>query len=179
MVVADWASWRWNWSRSAVERLFQPHEDQVDGGKDGSPGLLRSPEPVQALSVPTPPAAAPEAPGAAVPVRPEDRHFAQLRSRVHWVETRLGRETLPTPDLHSRLLLAKSAAQRARLHEVGLGFEDVYASSMQRAPGFHAPAPARTAHPTWESPSSSPLPRPCLGCAIRMTWWKAFMRPPC
>ena len=39
---------------------------------------------------------------------------------------RLGNELLLTLDIPSRLLLAKSAAQRARLEEVGLGFADVY-----------------------------------------------------
>jgi hypothetical protein len=38
----------------------------------------------------------------------------------------MGSAQLLTPDLQSRMLLAKSAAERARLHEVGLGFPDVY-----------------------------------------------------
>jgi hypothetical protein len=58
--------------------------------------------------------------------RPEDGHYAQLRRKMRWMPTRVGGEQLSTPDLHSRMLLAKSAAHRARLHEVGLDFKDVY-----------------------------------------------------
>jgi hypothetical protein len=53
-------------------------------------------------------------------------YYARLRSQIHWVPTRLGRDVLMAPDLASRVLLAKSAAQRAGLGEVGLGFKDVY-----------------------------------------------------
>lgn len=53
-------------------------------------------------------------------------HYDRLRSRLRWVRTRIGADHLITPDLHSRVLLAKSAAQRAGLHEVGLSFMDVY-----------------------------------------------------
>jgi hypothetical protein len=56
----------------------------------------------------------------------EDTHYQQLRSNVRWVQTRLGNGQFATPDYHSRLLLAKSAAQRAGLPEVGLGWRDVY-----------------------------------------------------
>src|SRR5437763_6369214 len=45
-------------------------------------------------------------------------YHAQLRARVHWVPTRVGRETLSAPDYASRMLLAKAAAQHARLDEV-------------------------------------------------------------
>jgi hypothetical protein len=55
-----------------------------------------------------------------------DRSHEQLRSRLRWVQTRIGNATLVTPDLHSRMLLAKSAAKRARLQDVGLSFMDVY-----------------------------------------------------
>jgi hypothetical protein len=51
--------------------------------------------------------------------------YRQLRARVHWVKARIGDDTLLTPDVDSRMLLAKSAAQRAGLAEVGLGFADV------------------------------------------------------
>ncbi|NPC54539.1 lysozyme family protein [Caenimonas soli] len=68
-----------------------------------------------------------QAPVAAVPApRPEDGYYDQLRSRIRWVSTRIGEEKLPTPDPDSRILLVKSAAQRAGLNEVGLGFKDVY-----------------------------------------------------
>lgn len=53
-------------------------------------------------------------------------HYEQLRSRLRWVQTRIGSDELLTPDLHSRVLLAKSAAERAGLDEVGLSFMDVY-----------------------------------------------------
>jgi hypothetical protein len=61
-----------------------------------------------------------------VPVRAEETHYAGLRSSIRWVQTRLGNGRFATPDYASRLLLAKSAAQRAGLHEVGLGWRDVY-----------------------------------------------------
>lgn len=48
---------------------------------------------------------------------------AQLRARLRWVPAQAGGATL---DAESRLLLARSAAERARLHEVGLDFRDVY-----------------------------------------------------
>ena len=77
---------------------------------------------------------APVAVAAAVPapaVKPqvqsaEASYYDQLRSRINWVQTRIGNDKLQTPDLNSRMLLAKSAAQRARLADVGLSFRDVY-----------------------------------------------------
>jgi hypothetical protein len=57
---------------------------------------------------------------------PQASYYDQLRVRIRWVPARLGEAELQTPDTPSRLLLAKSAAERARLHEVGLGFKDVY-----------------------------------------------------
>jgi hypothetical protein len=65
---------------------------------------------------------APQAPAA----RAEDGYYDQLRARLRWVQTRVGGEALLTPDIRSRMLLAKSAAQRAGLQEVGLRFSDVY-----------------------------------------------------
>ncbi len=59
-------------------------------------------------------------------LRAEDPYYAQLRSKVRWVPTRMGETALMTPDLESRILLARSAAERARLDEVGLGARDVY-----------------------------------------------------
>lgn len=56
----------------------------------------------------------------------DDRYYALLRARIHWVETRFGGDLLMTPDAGSRVLLAKSAAERAGLGQVGLRFEDVY-----------------------------------------------------
>ncbi|RYF16987.1 MAG: hypothetical protein EOO30_09010 [Comamonadaceae bacterium] len=48
-----------------------------------------------------------------------------LDARLRWVPADLGGGQV-TLDGHSRLLLARSAAERARLHEVGLDFRDVY-----------------------------------------------------
>jgi hypothetical protein len=77
-------------------------------------------------AVEAPPVAVLPAPVAAAPVRHEDGYYAQLRTRIRWVETRIGDDKLMTPDASSRVLLAKSAAERAGLHEVGLSFKDVY-----------------------------------------------------
>ncbi|HYE38544.1 MAG TPA: hypothetical protein VEB23_01350, partial [Ramlibacter sp.] len=48
-----------------------------------------------------------------------------LEARLRWVPADLGPGHV-TLDGPSRLLLARSAAERARLHEVGLDFRDVY-----------------------------------------------------
>jgi hypothetical protein len=53
-------------------------------------------------------------------------YYARLRSRVRWVPTRIGRDVLLAPDPASRMLLAKSAAERAGLADIGLSFRDVY-----------------------------------------------------
>ena len=71
-------------------------------------------------------APAPVAAAAPLPGRNEDGYYAQLRSKIRWVETRIGADKLLTPDDSSRVLLAKSAAERARLQDVGLSFKDVY-----------------------------------------------------
>ena len=63
---------------------------------------------------------------AASEATPEAGHFDRLRARLRWVQTRVGKENLRSPDLQSRMLLAKSAAKRAGLSEVGLTFADVY-----------------------------------------------------
>ena len=49
-----------------------------------------------------------------------------LRAQMKFERVRLGDKTLMTLDEPSRILLAKAAARKARLHEVGLGYEDVY-----------------------------------------------------
>lgn len=51
--------------------------------------------------------------------------FTELRARLHWVALP-GQHALETLDAASRLLLAKSAADRAGLADVGLDFRDVY-----------------------------------------------------
>ena len=92
------------------------------------PGV--TPAPAVVAAAPTDPgsssAAARVAPVAAAERRVPDAYHEQLRSRLRWVQTRIGDSLLLTPDLHSRVLLAKSAARRAGLEEVGLGFMDVY-----------------------------------------------------
>lgn len=88
------------------------------------PPLLAVAASVQAQ--PVQPSAAQPVAAAARPERREDSYYAQLRSKIHWVETRVGSDKLLTPDASSRVLLAKSAAERAGLKEVGLSFKDVY-----------------------------------------------------
>jgi hypothetical protein len=54
-------------------------------------------------------------------------YFDDLRAKMHWVPTKIGHETMMAPDFESRMLLAKAAAERAGLEEVGLSYKDVYA----------------------------------------------------
>ena len=90
---------------------------------DAPPAAARVAAAPPDVARPQPPAVV----AAAAPVAAEpDRSYAQLRSRMRWVQTRIGTATLLTPDLRSRMLLAKSAAKRARLQDVGLSFTDVY-----------------------------------------------------
>ena len=49
-----------------------------------------------------------------------------LRAQMKFERVRLGDKVLMTLDEPSRILLAKAAARKARLHEVGLSYEDVY-----------------------------------------------------
>lgn len=89
-----------------------------------SPPAVVAPPPARAIAE-APVAVAVSKPVVVLPsiaITDDDR----LRARIRWVQARVGRQWLPTPDAHSRLMLAKSAAERARLHEVGLGFRDVY-----------------------------------------------------
>lgn len=51
---------------------------------------------------------------------------AELRSRLRWVTTQVGPNKVETLDPDSRLLLARSAAQKAGLADVGLDYRDVY-----------------------------------------------------
>ncbi|MGZ5269281.1 MAG: hypothetical protein ACXWC6_01575 [Ramlibacter sp.] len=88
----------------------------------------RASAPVPSVTNAAPPSAA-AGPGGLAPastIDADEQYFAQLRRRIRWVPKRVGRDLLLTPDLPSRLLLAKAAARRWRLHEVGLGYEDVY-----------------------------------------------------
>ena len=94
-----------------------------------APGTAVAPAPEPAAAAPAAAAAAAAAAPVVVAPQPkthEDSHYAKLRKKIRWVETRMGTEKLMTPDAGSRVLLAKSAAERARLHEVGLSFKDVY-----------------------------------------------------
>lgn len=50
----------------------------------------------------------------------------ELRSQLRWVTTLQGRREVPTLDANSRLLLVRTAAQKAGLADVGLDFRDVY-----------------------------------------------------
>lgn len=56
----------------------------------------------------------------------DTRYYDQLRSKLNWTPVRFAGNVLTTPDVPSRLLLARSAAQRAELEEVGLSYRDVY-----------------------------------------------------
>jgi hypothetical protein len=53
-------------------------------------------------------------------------YYDRLRAKLNWLPVRYAGNLLKTPDVPSRLLLAKSAAQRAGLSEVGLSYRDVY-----------------------------------------------------
>jgi hypothetical protein len=53
-------------------------------------------------------------------------YFEQLRAKLNWLPVRYAGNVLKTPDVPSRLLLAKAAAQHAGLSEVGLSYRDVY-----------------------------------------------------
>jgi len=99
-----------------------------------APARIPAPAPVSKVApsalapqpIETHAAAAPDAPPPQPPAAADEAYYARLRSQIHWVPTRLGREMFMAPDLASRVLLAKAAAQRAALSDVGLGFQDVY-----------------------------------------------------
>jgi hypothetical protein len=91
---------------------------QVPQAQRAQPAVVASAAPVSQLpGVPARVAAAPQS---------SEKYYAELRRRIHWVPTRLGDETLFTPDMRSRMLLVKSAALQAGLEDVGLSFKDVY-----------------------------------------------------
>ncbi|MEJ8836679.1 hypothetical protein [Ramlibacter sp. AN1133] len=77
-----------------------------------------------AVAQPVQAAAAPANPFSALKI--DTSYYDQLRSRLTWLPVRYAGSVLKTPDVPSRLLLAKSAAQRANLSEVGLSYRDVY-----------------------------------------------------
>lgn len=101
---------RWQgWYPDAMERRVRQQSIQPAAGAAWTPA--------HRAGIAEPPAAE---------ARPEDRYYAQLRKKLRWVNTRIEGGDMLTPDLRSRMLLAKSAAERAGLQDVGLGFEDVY-----------------------------------------------------
>ncbi|MEJ8838021.1 lytic transglycosylase domain-containing protein [Ramlibacter sp. AN1133] len=53
-------------------------------------------------------------------------YYERLRSQLRWVTVRVGSRDVRTPDADSRLLLARAAADRAGLAQVGLDWRDVY-----------------------------------------------------
>jgi hypothetical protein len=66
------------------------------------------------------------APAASSFDRKVDGYYEQLRTKMRWLPVRYAGSVLRTPDVPSRLLLARSAAQRAGLEQVGLSYRDVY-----------------------------------------------------
>jgi hypothetical protein len=87
----------------------------------GKVGAEAEPGKTQGMQVAAAPATTPSL-GLKLPAS----YYDQLRSKLHWLPVRYAGEVLKTPDVPSRLLLAKSAAQSAGLAEVGLSYRDVY-----------------------------------------------------
>ncbi|MBL0424254.1 lysozyme family protein [Ramlibacter alkalitolerans] len=85
---------------------------------------VEAPAAVPAPAVQVAAAAAPATPFNTLKV--DTSYYDQLRSKLTWLPVRYAGNVLKTPDVPSRLLLAKSAAQRAGLSEVGLSYRDVY-----------------------------------------------------
>ena len=85
------------------------------------------PQPAPALAAPPVPSPQPETVAAQeVASAPAPIDLATLRGRLHWLSVQVNGRVFRTPDPDSRLLLARSAAERAHLSEVGLDFRDVY-----------------------------------------------------
>lgn len=115
----------WSWAAAGIAAVVSSWIvfEATDG--PSSNGLQQRGHTTQAAGVHrVPPVDAPPVP--ALQERPEDRHYAGLRAQLRWVESTLAAGALMTLDAPSRMLLAKSAAERAGLQEVGLGFQDVY-----------------------------------------------------
>jgi hypothetical protein len=83
-------------------------------------------QPTPAPGLRAPIVAQSDASTALVSASPDSAYYNSLRRQMRWVPIRFGGSELKTPDLNSRMLLARSAAQRAGLHEVGLNYRDVY-----------------------------------------------------
>jgi hypothetical protein len=79
---------------------------------------------------PVPAARAPQiafgTPSAESPLGFKHDHYEQLRAQMRWLPVRYAGNVLKTPDAPSRIMLAQSAAELARLEEVGLSYRDVY-----------------------------------------------------
>lgn len=88
----------------------------------GQPGLTLPAAALPALAE----AAAPAAKSPFGTLAIDTSYYDQIRSRLNWLPVRYAGQPLKTPDVPSRLLLAKSAAQKAGLSEVGLSYRDVY-----------------------------------------------------
>jgi hypothetical protein len=86
---------------------------------------IMQPAPQQVFNVPQQAESAKEVTVAKL-ARPDAGYYSLLRSKLRWVDVRMGEKRLKTPDPLSRVVLAQSAAYRAGLHEVGLSFRDVY-----------------------------------------------------
>jgi soluble lytic murein transglycosylase-like protein len=95
----------------------QLHATASKPATTGAAAVLYTPAPAPALRLATQSAAA-----AVAAVAPEEA----LRARIHWVPVRQGGKQMMTLDDASRLLLVQSAAKRAGLADVGLGYQDVY-----------------------------------------------------
>jgi hypothetical protein len=81
---------------------------------------------VEAQVARTAEAGAPSAKSPFAMLKMDASYFDQVRSKLTWMPVRFGGDTLKTPDVPSRILLAKAAAERAGLEEVGLSYRDVY-----------------------------------------------------
>lgn len=79
-------------------------------------------------ATPSPKPVAAIAPAPAVESQPQSQvpSAAELRSQLRWVTTQVGQQKVETLHPDSRLLLARSAAQKAGLADVGLDYRDVY-----------------------------------------------------
>ena len=118
IAVGSWKGW---WQPQLDAKRFV---DQIEAAASAAqPQASLRTVPAVAAQPPVAQAAA-KATVAAPPSRPEDAYYDHLRGNIRWVQS--GLASLPTPDLRSRMLLAKSAARQAGLHEVGLGYQDVY-----------------------------------------------------
>jgi hypothetical protein len=80
----------------------------------------------EVAALPTVQAAKPARPSAFAKLNLDANYFEQLRTKLNWLPVRYAGNLLKTPDVPSRLLLAKAAAQQAGLSEVGLSYRDVY-----------------------------------------------------